>query len=110
MVPPPPPQLIAGDLEYEVEQVIDYDTGRKKYLVKWLGYGHESNTWEPEKNLKHSADLIQGYWEATKLIEQHRAGGSRQGGRDKPEGTEKAGPQNLRTSRRIGQTPNRYRV
>ena len=83
VIPPPPPQqLIAGDMEYEVEQVIDYDTGRKKYLVTWLGYGHESNAWEPEKNLKHSADLIQDYWEATKLIEQHRAGSGRHGGGD----------------------------
>ena len=58
VAPPPLPQTLAGDLEYEVEQIIDCDTSRKKYHVKRLGYGHESNTWEPEKNLKHEAQLL----------------------------------------------------
>ena len=43
VIPPPIPELVEGDLEYEVEQVIDFDSKRKKYPVKWQDYGHESN-------------------------------------------------------------------
>jgi hypothetical protein len=30
------------------------------YQVKWTGY--EDMTWEPEENLKNSADVIADYW------------------------------------------------
>ena len=37
--------------EYEVDRIVD-DTGSraagtKKYLVRWVGYGEEDDTWEP---------------------------------------------------------------
>ena len=56
-------KVIAGKLEYKIEQVLSYDGCRKRYLVKWLGYGHENNTLEPEKNLENSSELIQEYWD-----------------------------------------------
>jgi hypothetical protein len=33
---------------WEVEQILDHKTvqGRRRYLVKWKGFGHEENTWE----------------------------------------------------------------
>lgn len=109
VIPPPPPQLVAGELAYEVEQVIDYDSKRKRYLVKWQGYGHESNTWEPEKNLSHAAALVQGYWETRKLIQQHKAGGSKEGN-DENVRTETQQPdsESMRASRRNAQRPSRY--
>jgi hypothetical protein len=38
--------------EYEVEQILDCKLvrGKKKYLVKWLGYTDAENTWEPLEN------------------------------------------------------------
>ena len=71
-IPPPIPEEIAGELEYEMEQVLSYDGRRKKFLVKWLGYGHENNTWEPETNLRNSQELVQEYWDLVRLREQRR--------------------------------------
>src|ERR1700730_2586231 len=48
--PPPPPATIEDDhLEYEVEAILDVKKvgWGVKYLVKWLGYPVEENTWEP---------------------------------------------------------------
>ena len=41
------------DNQYEVEKVLNKrkKRGRVHYLVKWLGYRDEDNTWEPEDNL-----------------------------------------------------------
>ena len=50
--PPPPPVEIEGEPAYLVEQILyhrDVKRGRgskREYLVKWLGYGVEHNTWE----------------------------------------------------------------
>lgn len=27
--------------------------GRKECLVKWIGYPHNENTWEPEENINY---------------------------------------------------------
>ena len=33
-----------------------------KYLIKWKGYDHLHNSWEPEKNLVHCKDILAEYW------------------------------------------------
>jgi Chromo (CHRromatin Organisation MOdifier) domain len=47
----PPPDLVGGEQEYEVEHIINHRcTGQGKtlqYLVKWKGYPESDNTWEP---------------------------------------------------------------
>ena len=38
---------------FEVEKVLESktdETGKKFFLIKWLGYPDEDNTWEPEEN------------------------------------------------------------
>ena len=71
--PPPPPDIIDGEFEYEVETVLAHRErklrGKKKgkkvtreYLVKWLGYNDENNTWEPEDNLENARERLQEYW------------------------------------------------
>jgi Chromo (CHRromatin Organisation MOdifier) domain len=68
--PPPIPLDIDGEIEYEVEQILlhrDVKIGkrtRREYLIKWLGYGHEHNSWENSTNL-HCDKLVATYWEAT---------------------------------------------
>lgn len=56
---------------YEVEEVLqhrDVPRGRRllrQYLIKWKGYGHEHNTWEPEGNL--NALALNSYWQRRQL-------------------------------------------
>ena len=43
---PPPPVKVAGEKEYEVEEILDKQEkrGKMKYLVKWKEYTVEGNT------------------------------------------------------------------
>ena len=70
--PPPPPEIIDGEVEYEVEAVLAHRErklrGKKvvrEYLIKWSGYESIHNTWEPEENLVHSREAVQQYWSLT---------------------------------------------
>jgi hypothetical protein len=60
----PPPDLIGGEEEYEVERIINHRRqGRSKalqYLIKWKGYPESDNTWEPAHQV-HAPDLIKAY-------------------------------------------------
>src|ERR1700731_2223797 len=56
----PPPELINDHEQYRVEEILK---SRKRgcgiqYLVKWEGYPHEDNTWEPKKNLAKAPKAI----------------------------------------------------
>jgi Chromo (CHRromatin Organisation MOdifier) domain len=65
----PPPELIEGELEHEVEAIIAHKRqgSHYKYLIKWKGYPSAENTWEPESNLKHSPNLLDTYKRKKKL-------------------------------------------
>jgi hypothetical protein len=81
--PPPPPMLVDGELEYEVERILLHRDKhpvhgwkiRREFLVKWLSYGPEHNTWEPEANLTNCPELLSEYWasvQATEVIRQEK--------------------------------------
>ena len=61
----PPPDVIKGEEEYKVEQILDSKrTGRNKklhYLIQWKGYSEAHDTWELEDNVKHAWDLVQQF-------------------------------------------------
>ena len=64
--PPPPPTIVNNEAAYDVEQILDHRDVRRgnrmerQYLVKWLNWGIEWNTWEPERNF-NSTKCIQEY-------------------------------------------------
>lgn len=61
--PPPKPDIIDGEEEYEVEKILDSRVYRRQlqYLVQWKGYGPGDNSWQPAKNLEHTPRLIAKY-------------------------------------------------
>jgi hypothetical protein len=75
--PPPPPEVVDGEFEFEVEDILDHqDVPLKKkrnraktpvyvrkYLVKWKGYDHSYNTWEPADNCANCPEVIKAYEE-----------------------------------------------
>jgi Chromo (CHRromatin Organisation MOdifier) domain len=60
----PPPEVIEGEEEYEVEQVLGQRTHghwkKKQYLIKWKGYSAAHNSWEPAENI-HAPELVKRY-------------------------------------------------
>jgi Chromo (CHRromatin Organisation MOdifier) domain len=70
MQPPPPPELLKGEEEYELEleSIVNRhvsSTGRPKYeyLVGWKGYSVGNGTWEDERNLTNAPAIVKGYWD-----------------------------------------------
>jgi hypothetical protein len=74
--PPPPPLELEDGLEYEVERILSHRDQkvrtkgkrtviRTDYLVSWVGYGPEHNSFETEENLKNAQDAIQEYSDVT---------------------------------------------
>src|SRR6266481_2204264 len=65
----PPPDLIEGEEEYEVERIVAHWVfGRSKhlqYLIKWKGYPESDNSWEPADQV-HAPDLVKCYHSAAK--------------------------------------------
>jgi hypothetical protein len=56
------------DEDYEVERILEKKgTGKRlRYLVKWIGWPEEDNTWEPVENLTNAKDLISAFEEKLK--------------------------------------------
>jgi deoxyuridine 5'-triphosphate nucleotidohydrolase len=62
----PPPDLVEGREEFEVEQILDsgfrqVHGSRKRalhYKIKWKGYHSKDSTWEPFEHVKNSPELL----------------------------------------------------
>src|SRR6267142_4127300 len=57
--PEPAPELIKGQPEWEVEEILNSKQYRRKlqYLIKWKGYSDAHNSWEPKENVTEPALL-----------------------------------------------------
>ena len=51
--PEPAPELIEGQPEWEVKDILDSRWYRRKlqYLIKWKGYSDAHNSWEPKEDV-----------------------------------------------------------
>jgi chromodomain-containing protein len=63
--PQPPPELIDGEEEYEIKEILDNCVkprthNLKQYFAKWKGYAQSENSWVNEKDL-HTSDLLEEY-------------------------------------------------
>jgi hypothetical protein len=56
----PPPKLVEGEDKFQVDEILNSHVQAHKiqYLVKWLGYGPEDNTWEPTWHLTNTQQKI----------------------------------------------------
>ena len=63
VVEPPPPELVGGNLEYEVKAILRHwgKGARRQYLVSWKGYDLSEATWEPELHLANAPDVLADY-------------------------------------------------
>ena len=65
---PAPAVVIEGEEEYEIEKLLRKRSTRRgqgwstQYLVRWLGYGPEADTWELERELlRHAKEIVEEY-------------------------------------------------
>ena len=60
----PPPDIIDGQEEYKVEDILNQRTHgqwkKKQYLVKWKGYSPAHNSWENANDI-HTQELVQQF-------------------------------------------------
>jgi Chromo (CHRromatin Organisation MOdifier) domain len=59
---------VDGEEEFTVHSLANHReaNGSFEYLVRWLGYGPEHNTWEPQSNLEDT-EAFERYWQAQGL-------------------------------------------
>jgi len=55
--------------EYEVESIVGHQRSGKslQYLVRWVGYGPQYNTWELARGLRNAVTLVRKYHESLNL-------------------------------------------
>lgn len=65
---PAPAVVVDGEEEYEIEKLLRKRSIRRgrgictQYLVRWLGYGPEADTWELERELlRHAKETVEEY-------------------------------------------------
>ena len=60
----PPPLLIDGEEEYEIDRIVQERVSgrgrsrRREFLVRWKGYGPEEDTWLAETDFANAQDVL----------------------------------------------------
>src|SRR5579863_4625274 len=65
----PPPDLVEGQPEWEVEKILQERTwcGKKQYLIRWKGYSEAHDSWEPDAYL-NAPELLQAFHQCHKKV------------------------------------------
>ena len=65
---PPPPNIIDGESKYKVEQILSdwMVRGKRKYLVRFKGYGPEDDWEYNSEGLEHCQGLLREYSKITR--------------------------------------------
>ena len=73
-VQPPPPELVDGEEEYEVEAILLHRdkqgraSKKREYLVRWKGFGPVHDSWEPEGAFERAREALQEYWDSRGVV------------------------------------------
>jgi transposase InsO family protein len=70
-LPPPEPEIVNGEIEYEVESILAHRTRRKRteFLIKWVGYDEaKDSTWEPLQSITNSPIILRKYCQEHGLL------------------------------------------
>jgi hypothetical protein len=66
----PPPEMIEGEEEYEVERIVNsqrYGKGKKlQLLVHWKGYSVAHDSWEDATDV-HAPKLVKEYYSRKRM-------------------------------------------
>ena len=68
--PQPPPNLINGEEEYEVEWILKRQGHPKwhQFLIRWKGYTADEDSWQNEADLGNTLELLLKYKRRAKLL------------------------------------------
>ena len=72
---PPPPVMVEGEEEYEVEAILRHKGkgARRLYLVLWKGYPVTEASWEPESHLQNAPLILEDYLRRIVTTEEGRS-------------------------------------
>ena len=72
----PPPEVVDGEELWEVSHIVaerkNSTVGNPSYLIRWVGYGPNDDTWERRSVLEDGAPEVLKQWDATKESIQRR--------------------------------------
>ena len=72
----PPPTMVHGEPVYEVSHIVSEKKGQNgtdpAYLIRWVGYGPDDDTWERKSTLVDGAPKVLKNWESAKARIQAR--------------------------------------
>ena len=65
----PPPDLINGEEQYEVEAILNHHKISRgyQYLIRWKNYSSGDDQWEPELHIKNADEILSDYKKKHKL-------------------------------------------
>ncbi|XP_062501835.1 uncharacterized protein LOC134178937 [Corticium candelabrum] len=68
--------MSTDDDTYEVEKIVKRSKTGDRYLIKWKGFPHKANTWEPVENLHGCDNLLDTFIENEKRRKRVRSSSS----------------------------------